>query len=487
MNIVMQLGAVAWFWLVATGASRAAEVEVGGWHLLKDPTGREGVEARLEGKRDGRYLLRRRNDGRLFEVLPDLLTGADRVWLDQSAKKLAAEMEWVNAAAGRPLFSGVPLEVRPAEEIARILGLREESRTRHSRSWRSYHRAGSDYRLFGALPYSLALYADGQGNATALSAVYANKGDFGSQAGAGQDHFQGGTTATTEALAKAIAQDFGVLQAMMGKLGGELKRQRFGEGKGRRDVLRTDWNGHSLLLSREEGEYVSLLVVPVDFAEAKGRTAMTHDGVLRKRLREDIRREANGDVVLTEIPMVDQGPKGYCAPATFERAMRTMGIETDMYLLAMIGGSAIGGGTSTGQLCEEVRSQVINKARRMRDLTWNAIRVKDVKTYIDDGIPIMWTMMATDEYGRIASGNTTARRKVGDWAEYARAVKALGAEYERKPKPAENHHICLIVGYNEATDEIAVSDSWGPAFACRWVPAKVATWVSMEQLYVILL
>ena len=39
--------------------------------------------------------------------------------------------------------------------------------------------------------------------------------------------------------------------------------------------------------------------------------------------------------------MVNQGPKGYCVPATFERVLRTMGIESDMYLLAMLGGTSL--------------------------------------------------------------------------------------------------------------------------------------------------
>ena len=46
-------------------------------------------------------------------------------------------------------------------------------------------------------------------------------------------------------------------------------------------------------------------------------------------------------------------------------------------------------------------------------------------------------------------------------------------------------HICLIIGYNKQTGEIAISDSWGSRFAERWVPAQAARAVSRGGLYVI--
>ena len=39
-------------------------------------------------------------------------------------------------------------------------------------------------------------------------------------------------------------------------------------------------------------------------------------------------------------------------------------------------------------------------------------------------------------------------------------------------------HICLIIGYNPETAEIAISDSWGPVFAERWVPIEEMQLVS---------
>ena len=46
-------------------------------------------------------------------------------------------------------------------------------------------------------------------------------------------------------------------------------------------------------------------------------------------------------------------------------------------------------------------------------------------------------------------------------------------------------HACLITGYNKATGEIAVSDSWGPAYNQRWISATQAEQVSQGSLYLI--
>lgn len=479
------------FWHVALGlrlglfglsAAGAAESQ---WKSIVTSSGKT-IEARFEGKKDGLYLLRRRIDGKVSEVRADLLKPEDLAFFDQSAKALDDQLQKLNQAAGHPFFTGAPFEVRPAGEIASALALRQESATKFSKSWRLYSSKIAGYQLFGTMPYSVALYADSNGNASSLSAVFANKGDFGSNAGLAEEHFKGGTTSTAKTLAEAMVNDEATISAAVSSVLGEPQIQRFGEGKSRHTLKRWDWNDHSLLLSSEENEYVSLLIVPVDFAEAGGRTAQLKGDLLKKRLRESIVHDPNGDVFLDQIPMVDQGPKGYCVPATFERAMRTMGIDTDMYLLAMIGQTKAGGGTSVELLLENIRSVVYRKGRRTKDETVKELRIRDVKRYLDDGIPVMWTMKSVDTYNKIANENTAARKTVSDWSAYAKEIATKSEEITKQTKPDQAHHICMIVGYNEATGEFAVSDSWGPSYERRWVPIKVANWASQGGLFMIL-
>jgi len=460
-----------------------AGAAVSEWRQLSDGTGTR-IDVRFEGKADGIYLLRRRVDGKLFEVKPDFLLPADQKSFDEAAGVLEQEITKLNGTAGHKLFSGAPFETRPANEIAAALSLREESATNDSRSWRAY--TGDSYRLFDARPYSVALYADGDGHATSLSIVYANKGDFGSKAGTGQDHFEGGTEATANTLEAAMKRDEASIEKSISTALGAPVVQRFGEGKTRRQIKRWDWNGQSLLLSSEDGEYVSLQMVPLEFAAAGGKTAMTKSEIVRRHRKESVVHDPNGDVYATQIPMVDQGPKGYCVPATFERAMRTMGIDADMYLLAMVGETGVGGGTSVEKLLSNVRSAVYSKGRRTKDEPVKELRIRDVKRYIDEGVPVMWTMHAVDEYAKAANDNTSTRKSVSDWDSYTKQIATKATEVAKLPKPDKNGHICMIIGYNEKTDELAVSDSWGPSFERRWVPTKVANWASSGGLFMIL-
>lgn len=473
--------------LAAAAAScLTASAKIGDWRVLKDGEGGQ-VRARFEGVRKDRYLLRRETDGKLFEVSPGMLPTEDRASFDAQAKQLADELAKLSKMAGYALFSGTPFEVRKADEIAAVLHLSPESKTKHSASWRTYTRDGDSYRLFGARPNSVALYADQEGNASVLSAVYSNKGDFKSTMGEGEAHFEGKSEADAASLAKAMAEDEKAVLERMKEVLGEPTTQRFGDSRNtRRKVMRWDWNGHSLILSSEEGEYVSLSIIPLELADAGGKTAKVKDGDIRKRLEEDIVKKDNGDVYLGQIPMVNQGPKGYCVPATFERALRTAGIEADMYLLAMVGKSGMGGGTSVEFLLEEVRQQVRNKGRRTKDERVKDLRVRDVKPYLDKGIPVMWTMRSLKPYNETANGNTSKRGRVTDWAAWAKEIAAQAAEVVKQESEQDAHHICMIVGYNEATNELAVSDSWGPQYERRWVPAPVANWASSGGLFMIL-
>jgi hypothetical protein len=469
------------FWLAATCIATPLAAEVRTFHNTEG----KALRASLEAVSDLSVTLKR-EDGKIFELTKDKLSAADQTYISEFAQRAGNAAKDLNSAAGHELSNGSKLSERKAEEIATALQLRPESQSKFGRSWRLYAAYAKDYRLFGAMPYSVALYSDQDGLTSGLSIVYANKGDFGSQAGMGQDHFKGGTSATAKTLAEAMNRDEATLNQALTKVLGPGKTQRFGEGDTRREITRWDWNGHAFLLSNEPNEYVSLAIMPSETADNGGKSVRMKDSDVKQRLISSIVQSPNQDVYLSEIPMVDQGPKGYCAPATFERAMRTMGLEADMYLLAMTGQSQAGGGTSVELLLANVKSQVYRKGRRTKDDSLKELKIRDLKRYIDQGIPIMWTMCSMEEYNNIADENTKTRKSAADWTQHASSISSQNLEFSKKEKPAANHHICLIIGYNEASQEIAVSDSWGARFELRWVPIGVANWASMGNIFMIL-
>lgn len=454
------------------------------FRVFKSAAGQE-IKAKFEGM-SGDLVKLRRQDGKLFELPKDKLSAADQTYVTEAGARAGSEAKALNEAAGHEIFTAEPFAERKAEELAEGLRLRAESQSKYGKSWRLYAAYAKDYLLFGAMPYSTALYSDEEGFVTGISTVYANKGDFGSKAGFAADHFKGGTSATAATLEAAMIQDEETVTKALTKALGPGKVQRYGEGKTRRKIVRWDWNGHSFLLSNEEGEYVGLSVVSTETADAGGKSSRMKDEDLKKRLIDSLVKAPSGDVYISQIPMVDQGPKGYCVPATFERAMRTMGMDADMYLLAMVGQSSAGGGTVVELLLDGIRSQVYNKGRRPKDEDVKELKIRDVKRYVDQGIPIMWSMFSMDAYNDQADKNTDKRKTISDWTAYTTEIAAGATAVTSKPKPDDNRHVCMIIGYNEKTHELAVSDSWGARFELRWVPLPVANWANSGHFFMIL-
>lgn len=393
----------------------------------------------------------------------------------------------INEAVSHTLFDGGgTLWGQPAAEVAQRLGWPTESKTDQSSSFRFY--TPLSYQFLGAHPYCATLYGGKDGNSAHLSLVFANKGDFGSTAGVGEDHFKKvhPNAKPPTSLKEAIEVDAALISKTLTQCLGDPVKQYYGEKKDRRKVLRWDIKGHSFLLSEVEVEYTSLLIVPKEDADLHGKVAFVKDSDLKKIVSKNVVHKDNGDVLIKNIPMVDQGPKGYCAPATFERAMRYMLVPADMYLLATLA-TKQGGGTNTMLLADRAKRIVRSKARRIKDLDLEKdLKIRRVKSYINKGVPILWCMRSLPSYNKIANARTKERATVTDFAKWKEDIEAEAKNVVSSMKNNEsNHHICMIIGYNEATDELAVSDSWGERYELRWIHIDIAKAVTSRGGFVI--
>lgn len=468
-----------------------AEADGAGFRMFTNQTG-ASLKAKVIRIEGGQVTIQR-EDGQQFTIAAATLSAADQEYL-QGWKPAPAGMplgeeggvsaERLNEAIGHPLFAAVSLWDSPAAEVAERLGWPRESETSFAESFRLYPR--QDYQFLGARPHSAALYGE-DGQVSGISLVFANKGDsFGSR-GSGEQHFIRGEPVPggVEGFRLLLAHDAEILGEALSGLFGPGSSQRFGEGETRTKVDRWDWNGHAFLLSHVEEEYVGLMIQTVEFADKRGRSARVPEGVIRQRARDGIERRDNGDVVLSNLPMVDQGPKGYCAPATVERCMRYLGIPADMYLLAMAGETRMGGGTSVTLLLNNIGQDIKRKGRKFD--TWRSEpKMRDIKRQIDSGIPLMWGMFSTEEFNRTATERTGERRELSadEFPSYAARVKEQAARASLD-KDTSRSHIVIITGYNETSGEIAFSDSWGERFKERWISLEEAAQISQDVFYVI--
>jgi len=458
------------------------------YHTFTNSSGKS-IEAKVDSYENGQATISLRS-GQQFTIPAATLSAADQkfltAWKPASAPATALPTDGVDVAAinkaiGQELFGRTTLWESKPEEVAERINWRRESKTDISESYRSYPKA--EYRFFGARPFSAALYGEDE-KVTGVSIVFANKGDSFSAAGKGEDHFIKGKPVPggIDGVRVLMEYDAETISENLTNLLGESENQKFGEGESRVSVDRWDWAGHSFLLSNVEDEYVSLAVQTNEFADARGRTKRVPDSVVRERVRGFVEARENGDVVVTNIPMVDQGPKGYCVPATAERCMRFLGISADMYLLAMAGETTAGGGTSVDRLLSNIGSDIKRKGRSF-EIESGELKLRDIKRSIDDGIPIMWACYSTEEFNDTANARTKSRQS-DSWDSY-KATVAAAADSPALTPDSSRSHVVIIMGYNEETDEIAFSDSWGERYLERWITIPEAEQISQKRFYVI--
>ena len=221
----------------------------------------------------------------------------------------AAEVtvEQVNKAIGLELLADTNLWDDDAKAVAERLGWPEESTTTNDASYRLYPK--DDYRVLECRPYSCAFLSE-QNKPASLSLMFANKGDSVS-IGSKDAKDKAKAKARDEQIKdykKAIAADAKDLEEKLTKLFGKPTADRMGQGGKTSEVVRRwNWNGHAFLLAAPKDEYVALRILSAKSADEGGRSRVT-DNELFARVKTRLEKRPNGDVILKDIPMVNQGP-----------------------------------------------------------------------------------------------------------------------------------------------------------------------------------
>ena len=210
---------------------------------------------------------------------------------------------------------------------------------------------------------------------------------------------------------------------------------------------------------------------------------------------------ATGDVWLGDVPMVDQGQKGYCVVASTERVMRYYGSAVDANELAQVANTSTTGGTSTDAMLVALKKLGARLKVRVREVE-QGDSVKDILKLIADynraakkaGVPEVpdpgysidigevYHAMKGDVLKEIRTKNKSALNR------FQREVQThidagvpllwtvfLGLAKEPGMSPQTfGGHMRLIIGYNTAKEEILYSDSWGAGHELKRLPAADA-------------
>lgn len=173
-------------------------------------------------------------------------------------------------------------------------------------------------------------------------------------------------------------------------------------------------------------------------------------------LPANVTRDAEGNVFIRNVPMVDQGNKGYCLPASTQRIFEYYGIGADMHQIAQVAEADPAKGTSSMTMAKELdkidfrfktRLAIIAMTGSDNQLTEVKIEkgeyyvgkpvderkfLKNIQMLINDGIPLLWSL------------------ELGKYRE----------EPDLNPQTSGGH-MRIIIGYNEKSEKIIFSDSWG--------------------------
>lgn len=208
---------------------------------------------------------------------------------------------------------------------------------------------------------------------------------------------------------------------------------------------------------------------------------------------------ASGDVWLGDVPMVDQGEKGYCVVAATERVMRYYGDKVDENELAQVANTNTAGGTSSDAMVDALKKLSARLKVRVREVEkfdikeilaliaeYNRTAKKDKKPALSDqghmiDVGAMYREMDTDVLREVKTKNKS------DLHRFQRSIQAhidqgvpllwtvmLGKVPEQGIPQNAGGHMRLIIGYNAAKEEVLFSDSWGPGHELKRMKAEDA-------------
>jgi len=201
-----------------------------------------------------------------------------------------------------------------------------------------------------------------------------------------------------------------------------------------------------------------------------------------------VKRDAvSGDVWLGDVPMVDQGQKGYCVVASAERVMRYYGSKVDENELAEVANASSERGTDFESMLGALKKLGARLKVRVREVEHSDVQQflklmadynREAKHEHAPELPNpghMIDVAAIYSAMDVAVLRETRTRNKSDVNRFEREIERkvdegvpllwtvmLGKVPEKGIPQNAGGHMRLIIGYNQPKQEILYTDSWGP-------------------------
>ena len=244
-----------------------------------------------------------------------------------------------------------------------------------------------------------------------------------------------------------------------------------------------------------------------------------------KKIVDNVIRDPRGDVFIDNVPMVDQGQKGYCAAATSERVLRYYGLQVDEHEIAQAAGTSAEGGTSLlgmknsvsaigkryslatvvayGDFQKSDQDRIEGLVREVEGYNRAARKLK--KEPIKEGVymkrqghSIAYDPRALDAAmdPEVLKYMKTEGTQKSKYAKFLKDVHdqvnkgipvfwgvTLGMYPEPEIPQSNGGHMRLIIGYNDKKKEILYTDTWGAGHELKRMPAEWAWTITHCLMY----
>ena len=273
------------------------------------------------------------------------------------------------------------------------------------------------------------------------------------------------------------------------------------------------------------GEFVRIRILPPQILLGVQQNTLKTN-ISRSTLAKRVKKEGSA-LCIEGIPMVDQGSKGYCAVASFERVMRYFGSQVDMHDLADLANTN-SFGTSPDDIKDAVHKMAVRSALHSRDPffmesadfrslqnaynreakkrkqpecpdpsgivslyrnmdpdLFKAMRAKDpgftkfsseVARSVNAGIPLLWALQLGMFWEDRLEDSFEASRGT--------TPKTAAPRPPRPPEYMSGGHMRLIIGYDPKEKLIYYTDSWGPGHEKKKMSLEEA-WAVTMGLFVV--
>lgn len=240
-----------------------------------------------------------------------------------------------------------------------------------------------------------------------------------------------------------------------------------------------------------EAEFIRLKAGPTEASIARGDASSR---AKKADVKQHVRKEGKR-VVIQDIPMVDQGQKGYCVVATAARIFAYYGMDyVDQHELASLANSSADGGTSTKEMAEnmkkigarfQIRIKVLDSLTEIRDFrnllkAYNRAASKLKKEKVEDEYD--WSGFWDNADGEVLKlARAGSPSQVDRWLNAIKPYISAGipvlwsVQLGLVPEPmrlsqTRGGHLRLIIGFDEEKKTLIFSDSWGAAHTEKEMP-----------------